>query len=665
MRNYVLEPADPGAGREDFLDGLNVEQRCVALASDGPVLVIAGAGTGKTRTLVSRAAHLVAQGVDPERILLLTFTQRAAREMVERLRELIPSGADRVIAGTFHRVANRMLRPYADRLGYGRNFGIVNREEASDLLSVVLAGTVDTTQGRRFPKASVLLSIYSSAINTDRTLSQVIEAQYPSFRSAVPQLEEVASAYLQKKLEINVMDYDDLLVNWRLLLTDFEDVRQAHTTQLDHVLVDEYQDTNRLQAALVALLVGERKNVMVVGDDCQSIYSFRGATIRNILDFPTTFPGCQTFRLETNYRSTPQVLALANASIRMNREQFDKTLSPTLEDGDRPALCILNDGDQQARFVAQRIMELRSEGQELRNIAVLYRTHAQALELQLELQRRDLPFSIRSGLRFFEQAHVRDLLSHLRVLFNPLDQLSWMRLLRLRDGIGDKTALTVYESLAATGDPWEALRSGAVVIPLSTRARRSYEEVRTLLLRLGTPELVNSPANLFEALLAEGYAAHLRRTYDNPEVREEDIRHLGHFAGQFKDTQAFLNELELVESVAAADLKRGALGDECLVLSTVHQAKGLEWEHVFVLGLADGLFPLGRSLQSLEDEEEERRLFYVAVTRARRNLDLCAPLMGRGSDRRLTLLRPSRFISELMSGQAHLLEKWQIGERRP
>jgi DNA helicase-2/ATP-dependent DNA helicase PcrA len=664
MRQYFLDPTPQGVTRPGFLDDLNAEQRRVAEAGAGPLLVLAGAGTGKTRTLVYRAAHLLSQGVEPERLLMLTFTNRAAKEMTERLSQLVATDADRLWAGTFHRIGNRILRRFADRLGYGTNYGIVARDEAEDLMGAVIVEMLPTVEGRRFPKPEVLLAMLSSAVNTDRPLKDVVHRDYVQFFPLMPKIDEVLTGYLQKKLETNVMDYDDLLVNWRLLLTDFEDVRAQYQEQFEYILVDEYQDTNRLQSAVIRLLAEPRRNLMVVGDDCQAIYSFRGATVKNILDFPQEYPGAQVHRLETNYRSIPQVLDIANASIRHNRHQFDKTLKSTRDAGERPAYAILTDGDMQARFVAQRVLELREEGIELTSIAVLYRAHYQAMELQLELQRRGVPFTIRSGLRFFEQGHIRDLLAHLRILVNPLDQLAWLRVLKLRDGIGNRHASTLYAELARGGDPFGALRSGTVGHTLPSRARKSFDEVRELLLDLTRPSMISNPQALFEAVLASGYEMHLRAAAENGEQRIEDIRQLGHFAAQFDDVPGFLQELELVESVAAQDLKKGGQPDECLVLSTVHQAKGLEWKAVFVLGLSEGMFPLARALRTIDEEEEERRLFYVAVTRAKELLYLCHPQWGRDRERSRVLLRPSRFMHEVLSRRPDLVEKWQIGERR-
>ena len=662
MRRYTLKVDRPRTRQPGYLDELNPEQRRVAEAIEGPVLVVAGAGTGKTRTLVYRTAHLLDRGIRPECILLLTFTNKASREMIERVTRLVPSAAERVWAGTFHGIGNRILRRHADRLGYGTNFGIINGQEAKDLMTSVIGEVLPKIEGRRFPKADVLVRILSSTINTDRALKEVVESDYPQFAGQVARIDEVLTTYLTHKVEMNLMDYDDLLINWRMLFEDHPDLLEQYRLQFEHVLVDEYQDTNRLQASIVATIASHHRNVMVVGDDCQSIYGFRGADIGNILEFPRLFEGCRVFRLETNYRSTPEVLNVANRSIAHNRARFDKTLTATRSSGEKPAFVALADPDQQAQFVAQRVLELRDEGVELRQQAVLYRAHYQAMGLQIELQRRGIPFVVRSGMRFFEQAHIRDLLAHLRILYNPLDRLAWTRVLKLQEGIGNAHAFGIYRSLVAHGDPWRALQSDLVGGELPARARKAFERTRTLLLRLCEPSMTGNPSALIDAVLEGGYRDFLRQHHPNADQRIEDIHQLGNFAAQFGDYTGFLQELALVENVSAEEIATGGESDEYLLLSTVHQAKGLEWDAVFILSLADGRFPLGRALRSQDDEEEERRLFYVAVTRARKYLYFCYPQWGRDRERQRVLLRPSRFLGEIGITGGELVETWQISE---
>lgn len=660
MRTYTLKTERP-VGRAGFLDDLNPEQRAVAEATDGPVLVVAGAGTGKTRALTYRAAHLMRSGIAPERLMLLTFTNRAAREMLKRVSRLVPESQGRIWAGTFHAIGARLLREHADRLGYGQNFGILDSQEARDLMDLTVSEAITDITKSRFPKAKVLLSMLSQATNTERRLDDVIVHDYPRFHRLIEPIDTVLTEYIAQKLSMNVMDYDDLLVNWRLLLDEHADLRAALGSRFTHLLVDEYQDTNRLQAAIVAGMSAAQQNVMVVGDDCQSIYAFRGADVSHFMAFCEQFAGARTFKLETNYRSTPQILAVANASIRHNPNQFEKTLKAVREDGELPAYVSLRDAQQQAAFVAQRVLELRDEDVPLSQQAVLYRAHYQAMELQLELQRRGIPFSIRSGLKFFEQSHVRDVLAHLKVLFNPLDRLAWTRVLKLQEGLGNKSATVIFHALAQRGDPWQALVEGVPIPGLTRRAQPGFKRVRDLLLALGQPALLRDPGGMLEAVLDAFYETHLERTHDNAAQRIEDIRQMAHFASQFDDYQGFLNELALTET-AVEDLVKGGESDEKLLLSTVHQAKGLEWDAVFVLHLADGQFPLGRSLGSMADLEEERRLFYVACTRPRRLLTLCHPQWVMGRERYQVMQRPSRFLAELPHTQASLIETWRVAE---
>ncbi len=660
MRQYTLKREKP-QGRSAFLNDLNDEQRRVVEAGGGPLLVIAGAGTGKTRALTYRTAWLMEQGTAPDRVLLLTFTNKAAREMIDRVSRLAPDAATKIWAGTFHSIANRILRQHADRLGYGTNYGILDPQEAQDLMDLTLARCVDDIGKRRVPKARVLLRMLSTAVNTDRPLDKVVAADYPQFVADLPLIDTLLTAYLGHKVEMNVMDYDDLLVNWQLLLTDHPDLRDAWSSRFEHILVDEFQDTNLMQARIVDLMAGPAGNLMVVGDDAQSIYAFRGARVRNILDFPDRHPGTRIVRLERNYRSTPQIVAVANQSIRHNRYQFEKTLRAEGPDGDLPAHIVLGDGDVQAAFVAQRVLELRDEGIDLGQQAVLYRAHYQALELQLELQKRGIPFVIRSGQRFFEQAHIRDLLAHLRILFNPLDRLAWTRVLKLQEGIGTGLATRIFDALAASGDPWGALQQDVPAKDLPKRAFVGYRRARETLLSLGQPGMLGSPSAMFDYLLGDGgYGEHLARTQTNADARQEDIRQLAHYASKFDSYQQFLEELALVENIAAEDIQSGEAKDERLLLSTVHQAKGLEWDAVFILSLADGQFPLRVALGSEAEEEEERRLFYVALTRARRHLYLCSPQWGSDREHRRVLNRPSRFLQELPHTREDLVETWRV-----
>jgi DNA helicase-2/ATP-dependent DNA helicase PcrA len=657
-----------------YREELNEEQFAVATSPAGSALVIAGAGSGKTRAITYRVAYLVEHGVAPARVMLATFTNRAAREMLRRVEQLTGGSSDvarRVWGGTFHRIANLILRRHAESLGYTSNFSILDSEDARDFLSVCVDEAGVDTKARRFPKAEVLQDIISYATNTDMPITDVVPRRHPYFEPLSQQIERVDRLYMERKRERNVMDYDDLLLNWKRLLEEREEVARIYTEQFEHILVDEYQDTNRLQAEIVDLLAVKHRNVMVVGDDAQSIFAFRGASVEGIYEFPKRYPEARTFRLETNYRSTPEILAVANVSIASNRRQFTKTLRaarPSL--GLSPALVPCRDADQQAAFIASRILELRDEGLPLAETAVLYRSHYHSLELQLELTRRGIPYRVRSGMRFFEQAHIKDVISYLRLVANPRDELAWKRVLRLIPNVGAATANRVWERIGHSPDPLALVLKGDAD---TTAAKRGagWAEFRALLEELVREETRHSPGRQIETILARGYEDYLESTYENAEARLEDLRQLAHYSSRFTSADEFLAELALLsterygapQGLTAEDVIEGGDEDELLTLSSVHQAKGLEWRAVFIVWAADGKFPSPRSLRDAEGEEEERRLWYVALTRARDQLYIAYPLMVTDySSRQTVLQRPSRFVTEV---PPDLYEIWSLEEESP
>ncbi|HZT57246.1 MAG TPA: ATP-dependent helicase [Pyrinomonadaceae bacterium] len=677
MKRYVIKrPA--GSGLPDRLaryrDELNEEQFAVATAPAGAALVIAGAGSGKTRAITYRVAYLVEHGVAPARICLATFTNRAAREMLRRVEQLTGGSTDaarRVWGGTFHRIANLCLRRHAESIGYTSNFSILDSEDAKDFLSVCVDEAGIDTKARRFPKAEVLQDIISFATNTDTPISDVVPRRYPYFEPLTQQITRVDRLYMERKCERNVMDYDDLLLNWKRLLEEREEVARIYQEQFEHVLVDEYQDTNRLQSEIVDLLAVKHRNVMVVGDDAQSIFAFRGAAVEGIYEFPKRYPEARVFRLETNYRSTPEILAVANVSIASNRRQFPKTLRaarPSL--GLSPALVPCRDADQQAAFVASRILELRDEGINLSETAVLYRSHYHSLELQLELTRRGIPYRVRSGVRFFEQAHIKDVVSYLRLVTNPRDELAWKRVLRLIPNVGSAIANRVWERIGFAPDPLALVLRGDADAAAAKRGA-GWAEFRALLEELVRDEVRTAPARQIETILARGYEDYLESNYENAEARLEDLRQLAHYSARYSSAEEFLSELALLsterygsaQALTAEDVVEGGDEDETLTLTSVHQAKGLEWRAVFIVWAADGKFPSPRSLRDTEGEDEERRLWYVALTRARDQLYITYPLMVTDySSRQTVLQRPSRFVTEV---PPELYEIWSLEEESP
>lgn len=660
MKRYTLERDEPsGASNLDYEADLNDQQRSVVTAGSGPMLVIAGAGSGKTHTLTYRVAHLVAKGISPGKILLLTFTNKAARSMTDRVTGLIDVEMRDLWSGTFHSIANRILRREASHLGYREDFTILDSEDSSTLMKACLADADVGHTDQRFPKGRVLQRMYSFCLNTQTDLEDVLADDYPYFDHLVEPIRKVLQLYQSRKLEMSLMDFDDLLLNWRRLLEEHDDIRKHYAAKFEHVLVDEYQDTNHLQGEIIDLLATEHGNLMVVGDDSQSIYAFRGADYRNILEFPDRYPSCQQFKLETNYRSSPEILELANASIRFNEHQFHKTLRAHRPSGPKPALVKLRDVQQQADFTCQRILELADEGLPLDEMAVLYRSHYHSMELQVEMTKRGIPYVVRSGLRFFEQAHIKDVLSYLKFLFNPRDELSFLRLAQQWRGIGSKRSQSIWSYVNSQGDPLRAVTDSTLKESLPRRAQKSWSHASTLLGRLRDSRLKSPPSDLIEKILQGGYADYAERTFEKVDNRLSDLEQLANYADQYSDIDHFLGEISLLSGISGQEiLVGGDVPDEYVTLSSIHQSKGLEWSAVFCLWLAHGNFPSSRA-ETQEDLEEERRLFYVMTTRAKDELYLCHPMMHHGRRGRNTVLRESEFVEELRYADELEEEPWE------
>src|SRR5213594_808633 len=460
-RQYTLQSAPRSTSIHiDYAAELNKQQLAAVTAPPAPLLVIAGAGSGKTRTLTYRVAYLLENGVDARNILLLTFTNKAARQMLDRVSNLLPVDAAGIWGGTFHSIGNRMLRRHGSALGYSSGFTIMDREDQKDLIATVVASSGIDPKEMRFPKANVLADIFSFVVNTERPIEELLAEKFPYFLPLLEQIKNVQARYERKKKATNSLDFDDLLEKTLRMLLEHEHIARVYRRQFQFILVDEYQDTNKIQADFIDILAREHENVMVVGDDAQSIYSWRGANFQNILEFPKRYPDARVFKIEMNYRSVPEILEVANAAIAANVQQFHKHLSATRQSNAvKPALVALNDAGEQAQFIAQRILELRDEGVDLRDIAVLYRAHYHAIELQLELSRRGIPYQITSGIRFFEQAHIKDVTAFVRVVVNPRDEVAFKRMVKLLPGIGNRTAENLWQrwesglAVAGIGDP--------------------------------------------------------------------------------------------------------------------------------------------------------------------------------------------------------------------
>ncbi|RMG97285.1 MAG: ATP-dependent helicase [Deltaproteobacteria bacterium] len=665
MPTYRLKTERPRGTGLDLSRDLNPEQRAVVEAPPGRLLVLAGAGTGKTRALTYRVARLVASGTPPERIMLCTFTNRAAAEMLRRVEALAGANMARCPAGTFHHVGHRIVRAHAERLGLSPTFGILDREDATTILGAAVAelGTAELSK-RRLPTPRAILELSSLARGTMRDLAEIVAMRMPQLAADVDLVRDILARYERKKRELGVCDFDDLLCLWHRLLADraFADAGAALRASVDHVLVDEYQDVNTLQGTICDEMARGCGSLTCVGDDAQSIYGFRGADFSMIEGFTRRHPGATVLTLTTNYRSTPQILALANRSLRCNVRQHRKDLVAVRGPGMVPAVLPLRDVHQQAEFVAQRVLELHQDQQiPLREMAVLYRNHSHGLELQVELGRRQIPFFVRSGARFFEQAHVKDVVAYLRARENPSDTLSWTRVLRLWPGVGARTASRLGEKLAAVEAPEDAARLLADEAKrLREPARSSLAGLAELWRRLCAPER-RDPGEAIRTVVAEHYADYARTAFTNAEQRTEDLEHLAAYASDVGSASEFLARVALVQGIGAEVPTAAHDPDDKLVLSSIHQAKGLEWRVVFVLWLVDGRFPGRPALRTPEALEEERRLFYVAATRAADELYLCFPTLEEGRDGPHRLLRPSRFLTEL-DGRPPVFERWDIEE---
>ncbi len=646
MKDFVLlAPAAPNL-HIDYAAELNAEQLPVVQTGDGPCLVLAGAGSGKTRAVTYRVAWLLEHGVAPENILLLTFTNKAAKEMigrVERLLRIYPQGLQ---AGTFHSIANRLLRQYGSRTAFGSSFSILDEEDATELMKLCIKEQKVNDIGKRFPSAAVLKSISSYAANARLPLEEAIERKNSAFANFNYEITEILKRYERAKIEQLSMDFDDLLLVLLKLLQEQPDLQRSLAEQFMYVIVDEFQDTNLIQAEIVKLLSSTHRNLLVVGDDAQSIYSFRAAEIKNILNFPDQYIGAKVFKLVTNYRSTPQILSVANAVIKHNEEQFSKDLVAVSEAGGLPRVIPAANQRQEGQYVVEQIVELMESGTPAREVAVLFRAafHSQAVEF--ELMKRGIAYDYRGGLKFFERAHVKDAIAHLRILRNVKDSLAWMRALQIHPGVGLATAVKI----AAHASSFESARLAVASSPsgLGTKALLGWQKVTKLLASMLT---IEQPAPALRALAgAESYKEFLEAEYPNYQDRLDDIEQFSLFAEQYDEIGTFLDAVTLtgdfgVKLMDTEQQSSASPNEDKLVLSTIHQAKGLEWDSVFIINLAEGAFPHNRAYGSVAEMAEERRLFYVAATRARKHLFLTYPMTS--GYETVDLCQPSTFLQEI------------------
>ena len=610
----------------DYEKELNESQLKAVMTTEGPLLIVAGAGTGKTRTLVYRVARLIEIGARPESVLLLTFTRRAATSMLARAAALADSRCQRVSGGTFHSLGHSVLRKFGVEAGIQRNFTVLDQSDTEDLIDL-LRRQIQLTKVHRFPRKRTIAAIFSMMVNKVTTMKKVLDQSYPQFADERRSLEGLFKSFEEFKRARHMLTYDDLLVRLSEALEGSAGLREQLSDQYRYIMVDEYQDTNKLQAQIVRLMTATHDNVAVVGDEFQSIYSFRGATHRNMLEFPKLFPGSQIIKLEENFRSTQPILDVANAIMTDVKEGYKKRLFSRIEGGDPPVVVSAHDENEQSRFVAQRIDELREEGVALNEIAVLFRSSSHSFDLEIELGKHGIPFRKFGGLRFAESAHVKDALAFLRVVVKPSDTLAWFRALKLIDHIGDATVYQILEHLGVERREFRSARTKGMLFKKLHRfpARASYKVQLGRLARVLTSVLESkSPGEQLAAVL-RFYRPLLKTRYDDSQRRGRDLEHLHAIAKRYKSSAKLLDDVALDPSGSTQGEGTRRSGG-FVTLSTVHSAKGLEWNSLFVIWMADGWFPSNRFQDEFDDLDEERRLLYVATTRAKRDLHFVYPM---------------------------------------
>lgn len=623
-------------------EDLNPAQRAAVTSPDGPVLVIAGAGSGKTRTLVYRMAYLIEQGVDPESILLLTFTRKAAQEMLWRAGQLTDQASQRIIGGTFHATANILLRRYGHYLDIHPRFTIIDRGDAEGIINLIKSSLGLAGAGKRFPSKRIIMNLISGAINKSSTIDDLVHDGHVHLSEFIEDFHTINQHYNQFKADHGLMDYDDLLVNWQRLLTESEDAKAAVSSRFQHILVDEYQDTNLIQARIVRSLASHHDNVMVVGDDAQSIYSFRGADFYNIMRFSEQFPGTEIIKLEENYRSTQPILELTNAVIRNAEEKFTKSLFTSITGGARPTVYAARNEAEEARYIVKQIQMLKDEGVPVREIAVLFRSGFHSYKLEMELTSNYHHFEKRGGMKLTESAHIKDILSFFRILVNPWDTLSWNRILLQLDKVGPKTAHKIINFIKTHDSPTAAL---AGYKPGKTW-KSGFDELLTTLQAIDQPGL--TPSVIYDRVIEYYLPIFEKIYYDDYPKRRKELDQISALISGYGDLQSFVDDtaLDPPENISAGE-QQGEEGK--LILSTIHSAKGLEWDVVFVIGLAEGRFPHQNAIPGGQ-WEEERRLLYVAATRARKRLFLTYPCEMTMPDRQFRRTGMSPYLREIPQG---------------
>ncbi|MBI3258964.1 MAG: ATP-dependent helicase [Ignavibacteriae bacterium] len=634
----TIEPNKTKEYKIPYHNELNTEQYEAVMHTNGAALVIAGAGTGKTRTLVYRVARLVEDGVPPEQILLLTFTKKSSAEMLRRASQLLDGRCDKVSGGTFHSFAHQLLRKYAAGVGIEPNFSILDQSDAEDTINLLRAQLGLEKSKRTFPQKQTLIAIYSASINRCIPVEKFVETHYPRFTEEIPQIQSLIQLYIRYKRQHNLMDYDDLLV-YLLSLLQSPKFKNIIQNSYRYLMVDEYQDTNSLQHQIVVELAGSRQNVMAVGDDAQSIYSFRGANYQNIFNFPKSFKDCKVITIARNYRSTQMILEVANEIIRNAGVRYEKELVGVEAGNVAPIIVSMSDERQQSLFVVQQIIEARENGIPLTEIAVLFRSGYMSFDLEIELNRANIPFRKFGGLKFIESAHIKDLIAFYKCVYNPLDVVAWHRILLLLEGVGARTAAKIIDDIS---NGHLTLKDYSIL-----KNYRSSEGIVDLF------DLLKRESNGLEKIgnmavrFAEFYRPILKKKYDDFAKRWKDIEMFLGIAERYTSLATFLADMALDSPIESTDVDPEDSIDEYVTLSTIHSAKGLEWNTVFIIWALDGKFPSSKSIGSLEDTEEERRLLYVAVTRAKSSLFITYPTNIYDRETGFVLGSPSRFLDSI------------------
>lgn len=651
-KKYVLKkrPVVKTDYKVNYEEDLNEAQLEAVKSKDGPILVIAGAGSGKTKTLTYRVARLIEDGIKPENILLLTFTKKAAAEMLSRATIVLDNRCEKVAGGTFHSFANIILRKYSKLLGLKNNFTIMDRADCEDVINHIV-GQLFPKKEKRFPKKSTLLDIYSKSINKVTPTKQIIADEFPQFAHCEDKIIEVHKAYVAYKRENSVLDYDDLLLYIKLLLENNDGLRKRLSNEYKYIMVDEYQDTNTLQADVIRLLASEHNNIMAVGDDAQSIYSFRGANFRNILDFPKLFENTKIIKLEQNYRSTQNILKLTNEIISKAKEKYTKNLFSNIVSPQVPALICAKDTQMEADFICQRILELLDEDISLSDICVLTRNARMSYNLEIELSKRAIPFQKFGGPKFMETAHIKDVVAHLRVILNPDDVISLTRILLLLKGVGASTVNNIMPIIKGDLNPDIKL--------LPSNKSQSLTPLFNTLGQLRDYSTTKKPEEIVSAVI-NYYRPILKDKYDDFSKREKDLDHFEYLSTQYSNLEDFISDLALEPPDASVEgMYKKNSDDKALTISTIHSAKGLEWDSVFIIGAVDGRFPSAYSFNSEEEMDEELRLMYVATTRAKNNLYITYPVDMYDYSMNMVLSKPSRFLDGIPDD---ILERWDITE---